>query len=126
MVRKSRAFQGQQAALFFEAASVPGEAAVRAHHPVAGDQEGNAVVAHRAADRLRGQVGLPPLPGELRGDFAIGGGAAIGDLPQKLPYILLKSVPMGWSGGKKSGFCPAKYASSQRAVSCRMGVCRSA
>ena len=69
------AFQGQQAELFFEASGVSGEAAVRAYHPVAGDEKGNAVVAHRAANRLRGQVGLPPLLGELCGAvvLAIGG-----------------------------------------------------
>ena len=65
-------------------------------------------MAHRAADRLRGQVGPPPLPGELRGDFAIGGGAAIGDLPQKLPYILLKIRAHGVERRQKIGLLPGE------------------
>ena len=40
--------QGQQGRLFGDAAGVPRQAAVPAHHPVTGDDEGDGVVPHRA------------------------------------------------------------------------------
>ena len=46
--------QFQQLSLFVNSAGVTRQTAVRADNPMAGNDDGNFVVPHRAADRLRG------------------------------------------------------------------------
>ena len=46
--------QSQQTALFVYPSGIAGEAAVGAYHTVAGHDQGNGVVSHRAAHRLGG------------------------------------------------------------------------
>ena len=51
-----RPFKLEQLDLFIDAARVAGQAAARADHAVAGDDERNIVVPHRTADGLRRHV----------------------------------------------------------------------
>ena len=58
------ALKRKQRGLFIQPARVSGQTAAAAHHPVARHQNGDRVVPHRTADRLRGQMRRPALPRE--------------------------------------------------------------
>lgn len=79
-------FEFQQLLLFINAAGITGQAAVCPHHPVARDENGNRIVADRAADRLRRHTGKPPLFCKNRRNFAIGCHGSIGYGLQYLEY----------------------------------------
>ena len=51
-MRKIRPLQRQQESFFLHAAGIARQAPVRPHAAVAGDEDGDGVVAHRAAYRL--------------------------------------------------------------------------
>lgn len=83
-----RVFQRQQAHLLVDAARVAGQAAVAAHHPMAGYDDGNRVMPHRAAHSLRGDV-LPAVSlRQLFCQYTVGPGLSIGDLQQQRPHRL--------------------------------------
>src|SRR6185295_6962681 len=72
------AFELEQAALHLEAARVAGERAVRADHPMAGDDDADRVVVIGEADRARGRGAR-----QAARDLAVGAGGAERD-PQEL------------------------------------------
>ena len=78
--------QFQQLSLFVNSTGVTRQTAVRADNPMAGNDDGNFVVPHRAADRLRGHPGKPHLCGKLPRNFAVGCGFSVGIFPQDFPH----------------------------------------
>ena len=83
-----RVFQRQQAHLLVDAARVAGQAAVAAHHPMAGYDDGNRVMSHRAAHSLRGDALSAVSLRQLFCQYAVGPGLSIGDLQQQRPHRL--------------------------------------
>ena len=81
-------FQRQQAYLRFDAARVAGQAAVAAHHPMAGNDDGNRVMPHRAAHGLRGDALSAVYLRQLFCQCAVGRGLSVGDLQQQRPHRL--------------------------------------
>ena len=70
------ALQTEKLHLAVYAAGIPGEAAAGAYHSVAGNEQGNGVVTHRAAHGLGGRIcadGGCTVPGDIAKAF--GGGA---------------------------------------------------
>ena len=57
--------QLQQLLLSLDAACIAGQASVRSHYPVAGNENRDRIVPDRPADSLRGQVREPALRGQL-------------------------------------------------------------
>ena len=95
--------QLQQRLLFVHAAGVSRETAARAYHPVAGDDQRNGIVSHRAAHGLSRQGFAPFFPGEPAGQFAVSGGLPVGNLQQQLPDRLLKGRACGMQRRGKIG-----------------------
>ena len=61
---------------------------MRAHHAVAGNDDADGVVPHRAAHRLAGHGRPAHLGGQPGRQRAIGGGGAVGDAAQQRPHLL--------------------------------------
>ena len=95
--------QLQQKTLFFQTAAVACQAPVRAHDPVAGDQDGDRVAVVGHAHRPAG-VG----PSDLAGQLAVGDGLAIGDGEQGVPHQPLKIRPGGGEGQVEAAPLPGK------------------
>src|SRR5690606_6273877 len=84
-LRWDRAFQLQQEMLGRQAAAEAGEGAVGADHAVAGQDDRQRVAAVGGADRAH-RCGAADAQRKLR----IADGAAIGDIPQRQPYLALE------------------------------------
>ena len=74
--------QRQQLHLSVDAAGVARQIAAGAHHAVAGDNDGDRVVAYRTAHRLSGHMGKALL----RRQLAIGDGLAVGNAEKQIPH----------------------------------------
>lgn len=96
-------FQRQQLHLFIDPARIAGQASICADHAVAGDDDGNFIMADCAAHSLCGHPGKATLCGQLLCQRTVGRGLTVGDLEQQLPHFFLEGEPMGCSGGVKSG-----------------------
>ena len=82
---RGRFLQAQEEPLAGEAAGVPGQAAARADHPVAGHDDADRVPAVGVPDRLRG-AGVAQFGGQL----PVRAGFAVRDLRQQGPDLLLE------------------------------------
>ena len=78
--------QRQQLHLSVDAAGVARQTAAGAHHAVAGDDDGDRVVAYRAAHCLSGHMGEVLLRGQLLRQLAVGDGLAVGDAEKQIPH----------------------------------------
>lgn len=78
------------------------------HHPMAGDDDGDRVVAYGASYRLGGHAFQTLFFCNAGGNFPIGHGLAIGNLQENLPNPLAEGEPWGDRGGVKGGFFPWK------------------
>ena len=72
--------QLQKLHLFVNAPGVARETPVRTDDPVTGNDDGNFVMPHRAADRLRGHSGKLLFFCEFARDLAVGCGLSVGNL----------------------------------------------
>ena len=79
-------FQLQQAHFFLNAPGIACQAAAGSHHPVAGDDDGDFIVAYRPADCLCRHPGLALFCSQLPCQRAVGRGLAVRDLEQQLPH----------------------------------------
>ena len=59
-----------------------------ADDPVTGDNDGNRIMAHRAADSLRGHCFPAVQGGDFPGDFSVGRHCSVGNPAENLPYRL--------------------------------------
>lgn len=84
------AFELQQVDFLVDAAGVSCQAAAFADDAVAGDDEGDLVVADGTSDGMSGHVGEAALGGDFLGDFAIRRCLSVGDLEQDLPDVFLE------------------------------------
>lgn len=101
-------FQFQQLPLFVNAPGVSGQAAVCADHTVTGNDDGYLIMTHRTADRLRRHPGKLLLFSKLPCDLAVGRSPSVGNLQRISHTDCRNAVPTGCSGGRKSGWLPAK------------------
>ena len=92
--------QPEQFYLLVNASGISRQAAIRAHHAVAGDDNGNLVFAHSAAHRLCRHPGQSPFCGHLPGNITIGTGLAVWDGSQNCPDLILEV-----GAGKMHGRC---------------------
>ena len=100
--------QRQQRPFFVYAAGVSREIATRAYHPVAGDDQRNGIVPHRAAYGLSRQGFAAFFPGKPAGQFAVSGGLPIGNLQKQLPDRLLKCRARGMQRRSEIGLRAAE------------------
>ena len=100
--------QPEQFYLLVNASGISRQAAIRAHHAVAGDDNGNLVFAHSAAHRLCRHPGQSPFCGHLPGNITIGTGLPYGMAARIAQTSFWKSEPVKCMGGVKSGFLPEK------------------
>ena len=80
--------QLQQLHLFADTPGVARQAAVCADHTVTGNDDGNLIMPHRAADSLSGHLRKPLLFGKLARYLAVGHGLAVRDLQEDFPHGL--------------------------------------
>ena len=66
------------------------QASVCTDHPMAGNDNGNGIMSHCTANRLRGHGSLPQFGSRLFRDRAIGGDLSVRDPAKAAPYSLLK------------------------------------
>ena len=100
--------QRQQRLFFVYAAGVSREIAARAYHPVAGDDQRDGIVPHRAAHGLSRHGFAPFFPGEPAGQFAVSGGLPVGNLQKQLPDRLLKGRARGMQRRSEIGLHAAE------------------
>ena len=83
-------FKLQQRDFLIKAAGVAGQAAVRAHNAVAGDDDRDRIVPDRTANRLCGDFIFPGVFCKLLCNLAVGYRPAVGDREQDVPNRLPK------------------------------------
>ena len=103
--------QFQQLYFFVNAPGVSGKAAVCAHYAVAGDDDGNFVVPHCAANGLRGHIGKAVPCGKLPRNIAIGNGLAVGNFQKNFPYALAEC-----------GACGVQRRQKVRLMACKVNI----
>ena len=81
-----RPFQFQESDFLVQTARITGQTPAAPHHPVAGDDDGDFIVAYRPADCLCRHPGLTLFCSQLPCQRAIGRGLAVRDLEQQLPH----------------------------------------
>lgn len=87
-----RPLKREQGLLFIQPSRIAGQAPVGAKDPVAGDQDGDRVMPHRAAYGLGGHMGQAPFSGEALRQTAVCGGLAVGDTSSLLADSVLQAV----------------------------------
>ena len=87
---RAYALTGQQHPFCFQAARIAGQAPVGADDPMAGNDNGNWIVTHRPAHRLRGHARQAALCRQAPGDLPVGRRFSVGNLLQKLPHRALE------------------------------------
>ena len=103
-----RLFQVQQPLFFVKATGIAGKLSVGAHYPVAGDDEGDGVVADCAADCLRGHLFQAHFPGQQYCYLAVSHCFSVRDAQQNLPHTFAESRSPKAEGRSKIRLLPAK------------------
>lgn len=95
-------FNLQQGKFAFCTSSVSGQAAVGAHHSMAGDKDTDGVVSDGVSYCLGSHVRTSESAGGFYGDFFVSSGFSVGDATQDVPHCLLKRATIKMKRGEGS------------------------
>lgn len=101
-------FNLQQGKFTFCSSSVSGQAAVGAHHSMAGDKDTDGVVSDGVSYCLGSHVRTSESAGGFYGDFFVSSGFSVGDATQDVPHCLLKRATIKMKRGKEAGLLSGK------------------
>ena len=115
------AFVFEQPNLLVQTAREPGQAAIRPHNPMTGDDDADGIVSHGTADSQTRHAFLAKPPSHRAPSFPVRGDLPSKEFPQRRRQTSWRNLlPMGARGRRPmAGREPAKYSSSHALASSR-------